>query len=55
MKSLKMKPPSEEIITEWPTWPFTKLTPQQVAYFEFMQENKGKVLKYNSNLEEAPF
>lgn len=50
-----MKPPSEEILTEWPTWPFTILTPSQVAYFDFMEANKSKKVKYNSNLEEAPF
>lgn len=41
MKQLGMKE-NEEIITEWPTWPFTKLTPKQVHQYELYQKRKLK-------------
>lgn len=52
---MRMKPPSEDILTEWPMWPFTRLTPSQVAYFDFMEANKNKKPKYDSSIEQAPF
>lgn len=56
MKNLKLKPPKEEILTEWPTWPFTRLTPAQVHYFELMQNGKKPIkTKFDNNIEEALF
>lgn len=55
MKSLKLRPPEEEILTEWPTWPFTRLTPAQVAYFDLMEKKKAANSTNLDNIEEAPF
>jgi len=42
---------------EWPTWPFTRLTPRQFDYLETKRLKKEKVDKLVRiiNAEEAPF
>lgn len=55
MKSLRLRPPEEDIITEWPTWPFTRLTPGQVQYFDMMQKRKKAAPEQPDDFEEAPF
>ncbi len=38
---------------EWPTWPFTRLTPTQVRYLEIKMKKDHR--KEILNSEEAPF
>jgi hypothetical protein len=56
MKQLGMEE-SEELLTEWPTWPFTRLTPRQVHHLDMLYKKKLKLDKTQdiSNCEEAPF
>lgn len=56
MKQLGMEE-SEELLTEWPTWPFTRLTPRQVHHLEMLYKKKQIQQKKQDIIdsEEAPF
>lgn len=42
---------------EWPTWPFTRLTPRQFEYLEAKRLKVERIKKFDDiiNAEEAPF